>query len=791
MTIPNRIRLLALAIVFSLAALPVLAQDGKDPQTTGGVTVGAQTGSGLKDSSKLQEYETVPQGVVLWDVDLSWKNASRYFLKFEGSKLGLDDQSASFQAGQKGNWKLNLSLDQNLRWLSNTAETLYNQSSPGVFNLPDGMRASLQRIWSPASTDPKAPADSNDARFWSVRDYMNGAQPVELKYIRKTGRAALDFSAIKDLTFTVSYQRETRNGTQPLAFTAGPGIDEVANPVQFTTQDSRVEVNYNKKLYFVNGVFAYNVFTNDVPYTTVDNPVRLNNTDNFWTATTVNNTSANATARLWNAPDNKATSFDFSTGVKLPSHHKLTFTASTTRMTMDRTLIPQATNPNLGLTTTGFTLTPEYPAINAKLGQTLYMINFSGDPSARFGYSVFYRSFDITNDKPAYIFHSTVNSDGGASYSAAGITSTEDMGGYKTGQFKAEGHVTLAPGVKVGVNAGQLKSTFEDRMYMDVKDNTVGVTLDANLRWAMFHAGYTNLSRQPGAIDPDEPAEGTTGGPLDIHADMKDVAKQDGKIYNAALTLTPLDKTALTFSVQGVNSDFPDVSIGLRKSTMKNVGLDFVYAFTDKFSVNAAYVYETYHMDTNLWYGANGTIANPVATNTIDQYFNKTDDKVDTYKVGFRWDLLPGRADLSTDYDYSKGRSDSAFTINPGGVLGGDMYYPTNTTTVNFPAGGPYLNYPQVFNATTIWKTRFNYHLDKNLTLSLMYWRQVFDHADWAYDTLGLYMLPGSALYATTPGAVANIYPQLDPSANRALFLNAGVPNYNANIFRASISYRF
>ncbi len=789
MTIFNKTHLLTLAAVFSLVALPVLAQE-KDTQITGGATVGAQTGSGIDKSSKLQEYETVPKGVSLFDIDFGWKNASKYFVTFEGTKLGLDDQAAEFEAGQKGNWKLDMSLNQNLRWLSNTAETLYNQSSPGVFNLSDGMRTSLQRIWSPATAETAAPANSSDARFWSVRDYMNGAQPVYLGYLRKTGRAALDYTAIKNLDFTVSYQREVRNGTQPVDFTAGPGIDEVANPVQFTTQDSRVEVTYTKKLFFVNGVFAYNTFTNDVPYTTVDNPVRLNNTDYFWTSTTVTNTSANATARLWNAPDNKSTSFDFSAGFKLPSHHKVTFTGSTDKMTMDRTLIPQATNPNLGATTAGFTLTPEYNAINAKLNQTLLMVNFTGDPNPKFGYSAFYRSFDLTNNKPAYTFHSTVNSDGGASYSAAGITSTEDMGGYKSSQFKVEGHVSLVPGVKVGVNAGQLKMTYEDRMYVDVKDTTVGVTADVNLHWAMFHGAFTNLSRRPGAIDTNEPAEGTTGGPTDINADMKDVAKQDGKIYNAALTLTPIDKTALTFSVQGVNSDYPDVSIGLSKSKMTNFGVDFVYAFNDKFSANAAYIYETYHMDTNLWYSANGTIASPVATNVTDKYWNATDDKVDTYKVGFRWDLMPGRVDVSTDYDYSKGRSDSAFTIAAGGVAGGDMLYPT-TASVNFSVGGPYLNYPQVYNATTIWKTRFNYHLDKNVTFTLMYWYQKFDHADWAYDTLGLYMLPGSALYATTPGAVSNIYPQLDPSANRALFLNAGVPNYNASIFRASITYRF
>jgi hypothetical protein len=605
----------------------------------------------------------------------------------------------------------------------------------------------------------------------------------------------VDIAALENWTFKVSYQREVRNGNQAVAFTAGPGIDEIANPIQYTTQDWRGEVEFVKTRYFLSAAFTRSLFHNDVLYSTIDNPVRYDNTDYAWTGTPVVNTSANATARIWNAPDNQATGFDATGGVKLPLHHKVTLTVSHTAMSTDQAFIAQATNPSLNLATTSadygkFTLAPEYPSFNGKIGQTLFMANLSGDPRAKVGYSLFYRLFDLDDHTQPYTFHSTVNSDGGASYSATGIASTEDARGFKTGQFRAEVHFTPMHGLKVGVNGGHVKDTYEDRMYEDVKDNTIGVTADVNIRWAMLHAGYTHLSRQPGAIDPDEPAEGATGGPLDINADMKDVAKQNGNLYNAALTLTPIDKVAFTFSTQGVTSDFPNVSIGLKKSTVSNFGVDVTYVPTDKVSLSAGYIYEKYHRDTNLWYGANGTISNPVATNTVDQYWNVTNDKVDTYRFSVRWTAVPEKIDLGSDYDYSKGRSNSAFTITPGGVAGGDMLFPTNTTTVNFTQL-QYLNYPEVFNATSIWKTWVAYHLKKDVTLSFLYWRQTFDQADWAYDKLGLYLQAGSTLYASTPGAVTNLYPLLDPSANRALFLGATVPKYEANIFRVSLNYRF
>ena len=270
---------------------------------------------------------------------------------------------------------------------------------------------------------------------------------------------------------------------------------------------------------------------------------------------------------------------------------------------------------------------------------------------------------------------------------------------------------------------------------------------------------------------------------------MKDVAKQNSKLYNAAITFMPMDNASLAVFASGMNSTFPETSIGLSAYKVTNYGLDFTYGMSDKVTFNAGYIYEKIHQDNNFWYGANGTIAAPAATNFIDQYWAPMNDRVDSYKLGLHIKLTP-KSDIGTDYDYSKGTSDVNFLVNPGGQAGGDMLFPTNTTTVNFTQM-QYLSMPQVYNATTNWKTYYNYHLDKNITLSLMYWRQKFDQADYAYDGLAPYMLAGSALYATTANAVAGLYPQLDASANRALFLNAVVPNYSANIFKMSLTVKF
>ncbi len=828
MTTTRNNRLLIPVIIIALAALPALAQE-KDPKTTFSLSVGSQGGTGLNESSKLQEYEVIKQGLVLFNAAFSWQGASGSYLKFQGRNLGLDDQSASLDLGKASSWKLSLSLDQNPRWFSNTGATLYSQDPSGAFRLPDGMRDSLQRIWSPwrgtGSTEPAAPANSNDNRFWSYRDYLSGAQPVDLRYVRKTGKASFEYIALKDWNFNVSYQRENRDGTQPFTFTGsgGPGIVEIAQPIKYMTDDFRAGVDFNRGHFFADGSFSFSNFTNDAPYSTVDNPQQLKNTLYYWNpAVQANFVTGSNSMRLWNAPDNKAMTLDLSAGLVLPLRHTFTLTFQAGSMSMDRDLIPQSTNPLLATSATvpnpDFTLIPEYPSINAKFDTQLVMLNISGQPFRDFGYSGYYRSYELKDKMEELNFHSTVSRDGSGSYSSTGTAT--GLAGYKQDVLKGEVHFMPLRGFRLGANLSQKKTSYDEREYLSITDNSVGLTVDANVKWAGFRGSYSTVTRTPGAFNPE--AVATSVRPYTLAEDgttkvydlgnqpgffMTDLAKREGNSYNAALTLNggltlgtlaPMGNFAVTLSIQGLDNDYPHTDVGLKKMKMSNIGVDLAWTLSERFSLNGGFIAETYNMDSNFWYSPkNAAPESTVLINPEDRYENFIENKANTYSLGFRWDIMPDRLDLTSDFDYSKGRSNSTFDIAAGGVLGGDINYPTNTTTVNFPSVGPYTAYPEVNNATTIWKTRLSYRVNAQIEVSLLWWMQKYDAANYALDNLGLYMQPGSALYARNADGtlntevVNNTYPLLDPSANKALFLGAMVPNYNANIFRGSISYRW
>jgi hypothetical protein len=73
-----------------------------------------------------------------------------------------------------------------------------------------------------------------------------------------------------------------------------------------------------------------------------------------------------------------------------------------------------------------------------------------------------------------------------------------------------------------------------------------------------------------------------------------------------------------------------------------------------------------------------------------------------------------------------------------------------------------------------------NYHIDKNLTASLMYWRQKYDNTDWQTNNPGANGEPFTPYMGRT-----------DPGSNRWFWLGARVPSYDANVLRASFTYSF
>ena len=122
---------------------------------------------------------------------------------------------------------------------------------------------------------------------------------------------------------------------------------------------------------------------------------------------------------------------------------------------------------------------------------------------------------------------------------------------------------------------------------------------------------------------------------------------------------------------------------------------------------------------------------------------NQTDDKVDTFRAGLDWALVPDKFDLGATFDYTKPRSDVGLRLRR---CPARRSAASTRRTAIFPANVPpvpgfpvttFDSFPTVIKKFIMAKIRLAYHITKNLTASAMYWKQKYDNTDWQTDNPG------------------------------------------------------
>jgi hypothetical protein len=412
-----------------------------------------------------------------------------------------------------------------------------------------------------------------------------------------------------------------------------------------------------------------------------------------------------------------------------------------------------------------FSVVPPYGSVEVKYDTLMLNFRFTGDPSSYFGYIASYRKYELNDKTQPYSFNSTVRGDVGASY-VGDAPLVRDHFGWSVETLRGEVHVLPVHGLRLGVGYSEDKRKFDVGPYADVTDKSFMANVDWGWQWVVLHGGFTHLKREPGVAYAPPIWQGAT---------FTDVGARGRNTWNGLLTLMPVEKVAVSFTGQRQTNDFPDAVTGLLDQTFDSAGVDVTYAPSQNVNMYAGYVYEKYHFNMAAAYIPRG--ANP-PFDPANLWGNQTTDNVDTFRAGLTWTLVPDKVDLDATIDYTKPRSDSVYNFNlPGAPIGGlneaNGIFPANVPPI---PGFPFFTFnrfPLVSKTFVMAKVRLAYHLSKNLTASAMYWKQKYDNTDWQTDLMQPYM------------------GRIDPGANRWFFLGARVPSYNADIWRASLTYIF
>lgn len=818
-----------------------LAQDN-GVEVTGQVTGGAQIVETTTDSSKYTEYRDIKDGFYLYDLGLNAldRNNGRFF-DFQGKNVLRDDQNLQLNMGGYGSWNFGFEWDEIRHNLSNKAMTPYQYKGNGLYELP----ATVSEIY-PAFTKELVPSAANlRANDQFTANYLDSfLHPTELRNDREKGTATLGYSLLDSLKFKLSLVNENRDGNK---LTYGPIGDrpprtlniQFAEPIDYTVQELKFETDYLGKEYQVNFTYAYSQFENNNDTLTWQN-IYTNApgaTYDAWGGATPRNVATYGSRAL--DPDNWAHNASLTFGIDLPKESRLTATAAYGLMQQDETLIPYSTNSTT-LNGVAWNDPARLPrtAADAEMETKLFNLDYTINPIDRLNLRAFYRYYELENNTPIdqwrYATSDTVGATGSVSYKNKRLNLAYS---YDKQNYGLDGDYSLGfwrSTLGLGFEREEISRDYREA---DTDENIYKMSLRTRpTNWLSIKAKYLygdrdadtyngNVTQQSywytaGEVsgDVDNPAATFSNHPDTRRYDVSD-RKRDQ--FDLAATVSPTEKLDLTATYQyrkddydsgvtpvqpllgtsftGANLYTAGDQLGLLEEKKQQYGLDASYAPTDRLTLSLFANRERLESlqrsmefnenwkqdpltqsgkDLNGWDSSNAEDA---------QWMAEFDDRTNTIGLGAGYEIIPDKLRLTTDYTYSQGKVDIAYS---------GMGSEATTTTADAGAVAlPDPANPFAFSSPpTVTHRQYNlnasleYKFQKNLVLGLHYMYDRYKISDWQQeaDTPWVDSVGSEYLLRDSSYDVSNQW------GNRLVNMGTYLgPTYEAQTAFATLTYRF
>ncbi len=430
-------------------------------------------------------------------------DTEKYFFDLKARDIAYDTQSYKLEGGLWGKLKLDLFYDE----------------------IPHNITFDARTFFSGAGGDHLTFSTIGLPETWNTFDYSTE---------RKKYGSGLKFDMIKPFFFNASYFREERDGIKPIgvAATSPGGIGlELPEPVDYVTDNLKLEAGYAKNPLFLSLNYFYSNLNNNNATLVFSNPVTA------------------ATDTLTLPPDNRYHRVNFKGGAKLPLRSRFN------------------TNLTYSVTTSDHTFFPTY---DGEIRTQNYDFSFTSNPVRFLEAKLFYKYYKRDNrseqtlitdpeDTPKFLDYRT---------NTAGL----DVG------FRLPFRFYLNGGYKYVRTSRDLEGeTNPDRILPDNKDNVYAVELRWNgLDFLTTKVGYERLDRNADFAAP-------------VLNRRFAYAEQDRDSYKLSIDLFPIENLNIGLGFQHRDADY-DEGFGLKEDKRDeiDVSADYllgrwarVYAFSD------------------------------------------------------------------------------------------------------------------------------------------------------------------------------------------------------------------
>ncbi len=791
-------------------------------------------------NSKFGEYRDMRNGLYLRRIDLKFENVlnSKNYFSLKSQKTLYRDQSYLATFGQYGKFKLQFRYDEIPHTYTDTARTLFTQTSPGVWSFPTLIRSALQ-----AATAATLPNIVNT----QVVPQSNFITP---SIIRKKGTALVSYNVNSRWNLNALFWRESQRGTRPIGLimnsspsasaTAGYGV-ELPEPINYFNNLLQFGTEYGKRSWGIQAAYIGSFFQNHIGQLVWDNPFRLTNE-------TITNP---LTGRMDLYPDNKAQYLSFAGATDVTKYMRFTASISPGWLRQNDAFLPYTTNTAIntcGDGTQACNSLAVLPVPSLQGDKQTLAMNYTLVTTAwkSFEIKAAYRHYDYNNNTP--LLNLTPIEGDAVAPTAADTTPF----GFNRKNLELTGNWYFGKrsSLKVGYEGEWMDRSHRDAAH-SLENSFVAAVDWVPIKDLLVRLSYRHSDRKPDAYQDDNASDPVTGVGIacadtttaSFTADQRCNRRFDeaARLLNRGdglVQYSPSDKLTLSAFGGTLQNNFnrpggtnspvplnfltgaaattsPYYLYGVLKDISYNYGFDADYALLPSVSLFAEYSHERYYkrIISRNRTPLSGVQTILTCTNGCDSANNDwesvTKEPVDIVSAGV--DLYFGKKAYFTTYyslSATKGNVDSRPLGDPTIVAPGPNFFTLNGTNSA-------TNYPETVNRIHEVVVVFKYKLRENLTPKIEYRYQQWDNKDYQTSAMTQYMgcvspipngppVTNSVAGCTTPflttntpnpvGVASPFYPYFvvgDPSAARYLFLGVDQPSYRAHTLTASLEYRF
>ena len=743
-----------LAGLLALAATATASAQSADSTQTqiGGFNIEGYAEAGVrffldpsqKERAKFEEYRDINQGLYLQGLWLRFFTPDeKYSGVIGGRQWGLQDQEYHLSFERLGRWEVGFEWDQMRHIFSTNARTLVNETSRGVFALPN----------------PRPP----------LINYNNGRSIDEISVRWDTARTFLKLSLSENADLFAEYTRIHKDGERPFGMAFGsPGGSafEILQPIEHTIHDFRLRGTWATEHWQLQAGYTMSIFVNDLTYVRADNPCNPAPAPAA-PCPAVGNTGQFGTVSL--PPNNMAHTFSLQGGVNLPMRTRISGNFTYGLRLQNEDFLPQTSTNSRPATTPSLALPQK--SLNGNVQTILFNLNATSRPlPVPVTFSAKYRLYDLIDNSDVVKFSDFISNDQNAI--ARGPRFSERFS-YMRQNADLDARWQVARPLAVTLGTGWERWDRSETREVRVSDEFFAkAAVDVTpADWLMIRATYLPSFRRIGeyrtfalaAVNQDA-APGEPGQSYLLR--KYDESDRDRQRVDLMMQITPTETLTITPSASyrfdnhiasGLSHDASGVGqngamLGLQQAVSWSAGMDVNWAPVERLTLAVGYMHESNFQKQR---SRNRNPDDPA----LDWISNST-DTIDTYHASVTAHLIPGKLDLkfAGNYSYALGRVE---TWNPN-ANGSAVYNAVaNTNQVARP-------WPAFEDSLLRLEASLRYHFGQVWTASLNYAYESFRKHDWRTDTINPFV----------PG-------------NSAVYLGNDLKSYEAHIFGVTLGYRF